>query len=219
MNRIVWVAVIAIASGAQAQEHTLTTIAGLSPIDARVQATTLDGRGAVELTGETPQSKQTDALAILDGTNFTDGTIDVWVTGHVAPNAPDTSSRGFIGIAFRSSDDGKRFENIYLRMTNGRAEQQLRRNHSVQYESVPDNRWFRLRKEHPGEYESYVDIQPDVWAKLRIVVSGRRLTLYVNDAAQPTLIVNDLKGAQTHGRLGLWVGPESVGYFSDLVIH
>ena len=77
----------------------------------------------------------------------------------------------------------------------------------------------RLRKETPGQYESYVDIQPDVWAKLRIVVSGRHATLYVNDAPQPILIVNDLKGPMTGGRVALWVGPSSVGYFSHLTIH
>jgi hypothetical protein len=219
IRQTVLIAMLGAAASADAQEHALATTEGLTPVAAHVRAATLAGRRGVELTGETPQSPQTDALAIIEGSDFADGTIEAWITGHVAPNAPDTSSRGFIGIVFRSADNGKRFESIYLRMTNGRAAQQLRRNHAVQYESVPDYRWYRLRDETPGQYESYVDIQPDVWAKLTIVVSGRHATLYVNDAPQPTLVVNDLKGPMTHGRVALWVGPESVGYFSDLVIR
>jgi hypothetical protein len=219
INRTVCIAMLGAASSACTRESALATIQGLTTVAARVSATTLAGRQAVELTGVTPQSEQTDALAIIDSSDFADGTIEAWITGHVAPNSPDTSSRGFIGIAFRSSDDGHRFENIYLRMTNGRADQQLRRNHAVQYESVPEYRWYRLRDSTPGQYESYVDIQPDVWAKVRIVVVGRHAALYVNDATQPTLVVNDLKGPMTRGRVGLWVGPESVGYFSHVVIR
>jgi hypothetical protein len=219
IGRTALIAMLGAASSAGAQEHALATTEGVTAVAAHVSAVTLAGRKAVEVTGVTPQSQQTDAFAMIDGSDFADGTIEVWLTGHVAPNAPDTSSRGFIGVVFRSADDAKQFENIYLRMTNGRAAQQLRRNHSVQYESVPEYRWNRLRDETPGQYESYVDIQPDVWAKLTIIVRGRHATLYVNDAAQPTLVVNDLKGPRTRGRIGLWVGPESVGYFSHLVIH
>jgi hypothetical protein len=213
------VGIATLTANAGAQRYALATTEGLTPLEAHVSAVTLSGRRAVELTGRTPGSGQSDAMAFIDSTNFADGTIDVWITGHVAPNPDDTSSRGFIGIAFRSTDDGGRFENIYLRMTNGRAEEQLRRNHATQYESVPDYRWFRLRQETSGQYESYVDIQPGVWAKLRIVVAGHHAKLYVNDMAQPALVINDLKGTVGRGRIALWVGPSSVGYFSHLTIH
>jgi hypothetical protein len=43
------------------------------------------------------------------------------------------------------------------RPTNGRAEDQVRRNHATQYISYPDRRWFQLRKDFPGKYESYAD--------------------------------------------------------------
>ena len=219
MQRTLLIAMLGATASASAQEYALTTTAGLTPLGARVKVATLAGRQAVELAPATRDTGQVDAMAMVDGSALADGTIEVWVTGHVAPDTRDTSSRGFVGLVFRSADDGNRFESIYLRMTNGRAEQQLRRNHAVQYESYPEYPWFRLRKENPGQYETYVDIQPDVWAKLRIVVSGRHATLYVNDAPQPTLVVNDLKGPMTRGRVGLWVGPESVGYFSHLTIH
>jgi hypothetical protein len=44
-----------------------------------------------------------------------------------------------------------------LRPTNGRADDQVRRNHSTQYISYPDFPWYRLREETPGMYESYSD--------------------------------------------------------------
>jgi ketosteroid isomerase-like protein len=208
--------------------YALDTTRGITPIKGSVSVVTFAGRKAVKVT-VAPQSPpptqdtlrpfEPQAVALLDGSDFRDGTIEVWVTGTPAPNSTDTSSRGFVGIAFRSGDDDTQFENIYLRMTNGRAPLQLRRNHAIQYESVPDYRWYRLRRETPGQYESYVDIEPNVWAKLRIVVHGRNMKLYVNDAPQPNLVVTDLKGPETRGRIGLWVGPESVGYFSHLTVH
>lgn len=80
--------------------------------------------------------------------------------------------RGFIGVAFNVSPGGERFEYIYLRPDNGRAGDQVRRNHSTQYSSHPDFPWPRMRKEFPEKYESYVDLEPGVWTPMRIEVSG-----------------------------------------------
>ena len=57
-----------------------------------------------------------------------------------------------------------------LRPTNGRAEDQPRRNHSTQYVSEPDFPWQRLRQENPGVYETYTDLQPGVWTKINRAV-------------------------------------------------
>jgi hypothetical protein len=119
---------------------------------------------------------------------------------------------------FRTQAHGARGENFYLRPTNGRADDQLRRNHSVQYESVPDYPWHRLRKEHPGVYESYADLQAGPWTRMKIVVSGSKAQLYVNGADQPSLIVNDLKLGETRGQIALWAHSTTDGYFSNLKI-
>ena len=157
-------------------------------------------------------------LAILTERDFKDGTIEVEVAGsRRADSAPD--ERGFIGVAFRVEPHGSKFEYIYLRPLNGRADDQLRRNHSVQYSSHPDFPWNRLRAENPGQYESYVDLEPGVWTKMKIVVSGTKATLYVNDAPQPCLIVNDLKLGDTHGQIALWAHTSTDGYFSNLTVR
>ena len=108
-----------------------------------------------------------------------------------------------MGIAFRVQDHGSRYEAFYLRMTNGRADDQLQRNHSVQYISQPDYTWQRLREENPGMYESYVDLVAGEWTRIKIVVSGTKARLYVNNAEEPCLIVNDLKLGENHGPVAL----------------
>jgi hypothetical protein len=93
-----------------------------------------------------------------------------------------------------------------IRPTNGRSDDQVRRNHSIQYYSYPDFKFDRLRKEAPERYESYADMAPNEWITLKIVVKGQEANLYLNDAQQPALIVKDLKhGGSGSGGIGLWV--------------
>jgi hypothetical protein len=120
-------------------------------------------------------------------------------------------------VAFRIQG-ADRYEYIYLRPTNGRADDQVRRNHSVQYSSAPDFDFARSRAEAPEKYESYADIQPGVWTKYKIEVDGSKARLYVNGAEQPCLIVNDLKLEPKNGGVALWVGPGTDGYFANLKI-
>ena len=110
------------------------------------------------------------------------------------------------------------FECIYLRPTNGRAEDQVRRNHSTQYFSFPDFPWPRLRKEAPGKYESYVDLVPGEWTTVKIEVRGLQSRLYAHGAEQPCLVVNDLKLGETKGTVALWIGPGTEAHFSNLRI-
>jgi hypothetical protein len=92
----------------------------------------------------------------------------------------------------------------------------VRRNHAVQYSSFPDFPWQRLRKEFPEKYESYVDLVPGEWTKVKIEVRGNRARLYVHEAQQPTLVVDDLKQGPSQGKIALWVGPGTVAHFSNL---
>jgi hypothetical protein len=191
---------------------------GLELVNAKPEFVTYRGQRALRLAPLPGHETGDDAmLAILTGTDFKDGTIEVEVAGAPRPGvAPDM--RGFIGVMFRVQDHGERAENFYLRPTNGRADDQLRRNHSVQYESGPDFPWYRLRKENPGVYESYVDLEAGVWTRMKIVVSGTKAQLYVNGADQPCLIVNDLKRGETHGQIALWAHVATDAYFSNLAV-
>src|SRR6266571_289488 len=163
-----------------------------------------------------PVAAQSADRLVGKNVSFRDGVIEVDLAGQPA-SAAFAGARGFIGIAFRVQDDG-RYEYIYLRPTNGRADDQVRRNHSTQYSSYPDFDFARSRQEAPEKYESYVDLQPGVWTKYKIEVEGRTARLYVNGAEQPCLIVNDLKLDPRDGGVALWVGPGTEGYFSNLKI-
>ena len=155
----------------------------------------------------------------LKSIEFKNGTIEVKVLSRLLPNAPE-SARGFIGIAFRINDSNSKFECIYIRPTNSRADNQLRRNRSIQYFSFPDYKFDRLRKEAPGEYESYADMGLNEWIKLKIIVKDSQAKLFINDSKQPSLVVNDLKhGANSSGAIGLWVDVGTEGYFSELKIQ
>lgn len=156
-----------------------------------------------------------DFLALVP-VEFGDGTIEVEVMGSLAEGAP-AFARGFVGIAFRITDGS--FEKIYLRPTNGIADDQVRRNHSVQYAAFPDFRFDRLRREAPERYETAADIAPDRWIHMRIEVSGVQARLYLDHRPNPVLLVNDLKlGADRRGAVGLWVETGTVAQFRNLRI-
>ena len=205
--------------GSSIQEWAFKSLDGLKTVHSTAEITTYRGRRAVHLTPSPDHNTaQDDVLALLGDSDMTSGTIDAEVAG--APRAGTAAdSRGFIGIAFRVQADETRYENLYLRPTNGRADDQLRRNHSVQYTSEPEFPWPRLREQSPGQYESYVDLEAGAWTSMRIVVSGRRAELYVNHAAQPCLIVNDLKLGDVHGRIALWAHSSTDAYYSRVALQ
>lgn len=154
----------------------------------------------------------------INEADFKDGIIEIEIAGKPVESSFQ-GARGFVGIAFRINEDNSKFECFYLRPTNGRADDQVRRNHSAQYISFPEYPWYKLRKETPEKYESYVDLVPGEWTKVKIEVRGDKARLFVHGNDQPTLIVNDLKlGAEAHGCIGLWIGPGTEAYFANLKI-
>jgi hypothetical protein len=193
---------------------TAQTVGELQPHQVKLEAVEYRGKRAVKIT-EDGTVANGEAYAVVKGSDFHNGTIDVEVAGLPAAGA-GTGARGFIGIAFRVRDG--RFEYIYLRPTNGRADDQVRRNHSTQYSSHPDFPFAKSRQEAPEKYESYVDLEPGVWTRVRITVQGTTARLFVHGAAQPALIVNDLKLGDASGGVALWIGPGTEGYFTGLSI-
>jgi hypothetical protein len=192
------------------------------PRNVTVEAVRYGGSGALEVRMTNPHGGfDTDTFAFIPGLDFHDGTIEVDVAGSPLPNAPP-DARGFVGVAFRidAANESYACEGLYIRPTNGRAEDQVRRNHSTQYFSYPGYDFDRLRRDAPGQYESYADLVPGEWTHLRIEVLGASARLYVGAAAQPVLVVHDLKrGADAHGSVGLWVGNNADGHFRNLSIR
>jgi len=206
-----------------AQTFELDSAKGLQPHDVTVEAVTYHGRKAVRVMPAAdanvelvaPKNGEGGGIVVLPGTSFHDGTIEVDVAGE--PRAGATSdARGFVGVAFRVAADPSKYECVYIRPTNGRADDQVRRNHSTQYISMPEYEWSRLRREAPGRYESYVDLVPGEWTKIKIEVSGVKARLFVNNSPQPVLVVNDLKHGDSEGAVALWIGLGTEAYFANL---
>jgi hypothetical protein len=162
-----------------------------------------------------------ELMAILADSDFKNGTIELDVSGaRRAGYSTAEDERGFkgmIGVSFHIQGDKR--ETIYVRPENARLDDQVFRNRSTQYESIPDFPWNLLREQSPGVYESYVDLEPGAWTKLRIEVSGTKARLYVNGATQPCLIVNDLKLGEARGKIALWSRVSTDAYFSKLRVE
>jgi hypothetical protein len=207
MLRLSWLLAIAILRGQDlAQLEMKNTRAGVGSY-----------RGSAAIKLEIKGQDAGDGRAVIRGSRFHNGAIDLDVAGMPAKGAGDFA-RGFIGVDFRIQADGAHWENIYVRPTNGRAADQLRRNHAKQYTSYPEWPWERLRKEAPGVYESYADMVEGAWTHLRIVVRGLDASLYVGGAEQPCLLVHDLKLGDVEGAVALWIGPGTEGYFRNFSV-
>jgi hypothetical protein len=214
----------------QAKRFPLESADGLRLHNVDAAPATLEGKKGIRVTlsGETArrlktmpteQQAQLEQLAVVEGVELGDGIIEAEIAGAPAPDAPE-GARGFVGVAFRLQNDMRTYDAFYLRPTNGRAEDQERRNHAVQYISHPDWPWARLRKETPSKYEAYVDLLPGTWTKIKIEVSGARARLYVHGQQQPTLVVNDVKtGSQGKGAVALWLDSGTVAHFRDLTVQ
>jgi hypothetical protein len=202
--------------------YALEAADGLRPNNVTIEPATHLGKRGVRVTvsdegrRRMQANERLDELAVIEGSDFSNGVIEAEIAGAPGPNAGE-GARGFVGIAFRVQADLKTYDAFYLRPTNGRADDQERRNHSAQYISHPGWPWDRLRKETPGRYEAYVDLVPDAWTPIRIEVRGNKARLYVNGQAQPTLIVNDVRtGERGRGAIALWIDPGTVAYFRNL---
>jgi hypothetical protein len=157
----------------------------MQPRNVKTEQVTYKGRKALRATDAAPANVSDGIqLVILNKTEFQDGVIEIELTGEPGPNSGE-GARGFVGVAFRLSldaaKDAAKYECFYLRPTNGRADDQVRRNHSTQYISHPDFPWHRLRKEFPEKYESYVDLAPGEWTKVKIEVRGDSASLQVKE--------------------------------------
>jgi hypothetical protein len=212
---LIWGAALPVSS-AQPRKLPLDA-ATLKLANVKAEPVTWKGRAALRVTDTAPDSvPDGERYAVIPASDFQDGVIELDLTGDTLPNK-GPFYRGFTGIAFRMSA-GNRYEAFYLRPKNGRSEDQEQRNHSAQYISHPEFHWQKLRQETPSRYETYVDLVPGEWNHMKIEVHGDKARLYVNGAAQPTLIVNDLKHGASKGALALWIGPGTVAHFANLQV-
>ena len=138
-------------------------------------------------------------MAWLPDVEFTNGVIEFDAKGK------DEFQKSFIGVAFRGVDE-KTYDSVYFRPFNFKAEDPERRIHAVQYVSDPDFPWHRLRKERNGQYEKAIFPKTDTpapdpngWFHARIIVAKPKISVYVNDAKEPSLVVMKSATAKAAG--------------------
>jgi hypothetical protein len=148
----------------------------------------------------------------VEGYEFANRTIELDIRGK------DVLQRSFVGIAFHGLDD-QTYDAVYLRPFNFRAEDSVRRAHAVQYISHPIYTWQKLRAEHAGVYERPIQPPPDpnAWVHVRVVVNSPNVSVFINDAKEPSLAVKQLS-SRMKGRIGLWMGEGSGGDFANFRI-
>jgi hypothetical protein len=153
----------------------------------------------------------TKGIVWIKGVNFSNGTIDVDLRGK------DEFLKSFLGIAFRGTDTTT-CDILYFRPFNFMHADTSRHKWSVAYMHIPDNNYSRLRKEHPGVYESKVNPvpKPDEWFHATIIVKNTELSVFVNHAAKPTLVVT-LLSDRPDGLFGIY-SDGLTNDFANLVI-
>jgi hypothetical protein len=153
-----------------------------------------------------------DGVAYLDGVEFTSGAIEFDIRGK------DVQQQSFVGVVFHGLDE-KTYDAVYFRPFNFKTEDQARRIRAVQYISHPTYTWQKLRTEQPGKYEKPVNPVPDPngWFRARIVVASPKVSVFINDGKEPSLVVEQLSDRKK-GLVGLWVGNTSGGDFANFKI-
>jgi hypothetical protein len=144
-----------------------------------------------------------DAIALHQGGNaiakdvtLKDGTIEF----DVQPMVMGT------GMVFRRQDD-KTFEMFYFR-PNGKCAEAP---DCLQY--APETHNILLWDVFP-QYQVPAPIHDGEWNHVKLVISGKRMNMYINHSATPTLKVGRLEGDAAEGSVGL-SGP---GYFANVVV-
>jgi len=153
-----------------------------------------------------------EGVALVKDYEFKNGVIEFDVRGK------NILQKSFVGIAFHALDETT-YDSIYFRPFNFRNEDPVRRGHAVQYISQPTYTWKKLRAEYTGKYEQPVQPvpDPDAWFHARVVVARPGISVFVNDATKPSLVVEQLS-ERKGGAVGLWTGDGSGGDFANLRI-
>lgn len=156
---------------------------------------------------------------LLDIDDFENGTIEVKMYSQIQDPSPYLPAAGFIGLYYRIKEDDSAWESIYLRPKVGRINNQMARNHAVQYFSYPDFKFQTLRDKFPaGSYEGSAPVALNEWITMRLEINGQTAEMFINDQKYSSFIVNKMLGKNKKGYVGLYVDIATTGYFKDLKV-
>ena len=146
--------------------------------NAQTTITEYQGKKSIQLSG---------GSIYLPQVSFFNGTIEVDV------NFP--AERNFFGVLFRMQDENHH-EHFYLRP------HQTGKPDACQYTPV-FNGYAGWQLYHGEGFGSVIDLVPDQWHHLKIVVKGNSASVYYDDMEKAALEIPTLKGDFTTGSIGL----------------
>ncbi|WP_242156337.1 hypothetical protein [Aestuariivivens sediminis] len=157
-------------------------------------------------------TENSSGIGIIEDLEFEKGIIEIELLGENNPG------KSFIGVAFNIQDEDT-YEAVYFRPFNFVAEEQIRREHMVQYIYHPEFTWNKLRSERTGIFEKGISTPPDPddWFKARLHIKENSVDVYVNDLSEPSLVVDRLSATKSK-KIGVWTGFGSSGRFKNLIV-
>lgn len=155
-------------------------------------------------------ARKYDGLATYQNMEFENGIIEVDIKGK------NVLQKSFVGIAFHIQNDST-YNAIYFRPFNFTKPE--RSGHSVQYISHPEFTWRKLRSQFPEQFENPVKPvpDPDDWFHTKIVVKWPQVKVFVENNDEPSLDVK-MKSTFKKGKIGLWAGFGSDGWYKNLTV-
>ncbi len=157
-------------------------------------------------------AQDSDGLAIVEGVSFETGTLDLEIKGE------NVQGKSFVGIAFNVQNDST-YEAVYFRPFNFLAEEQIRRDHSMQYIFHPKNTWFYLRENFEGQYEAEFPRQPnpDDWFRVQVKVDESSVQVW-DPVSETELLAIDRLDQTKSDKIALWMGFGSKGQYRNLKV-
>jgi hypothetical protein len=154
--------------------------------------------------GETCLAVSEQALPVLKGLEFENGTIEM----DMALTRPD----GFIGVDFRVEASGKRFERIYFRP--GASETPNAIQHDPHF-----NGYSNWQVYNPPLHEGEATLPKNGdWFHVKIDVDRSQARVFVGEAEEPQLVVRELISGSSAGAVGLWCA-QAGAYFANITIR
>lgn len=150
-------------------------------------AWSLSGDARVVDSGGVPVLELGTGVAVAPEVELEDGTIAVEVQL--------TSHRSFVYVRFRDGGDGN-WEEIYLRPHKSHLPD------AMQYTPVINgvSQWQIF---HGDEGTAAVGLPAEQWIPLRLELSGRKLAVFVDDRAEPAMVIARMVHAPRAGRISL----------------
>ena len=153
-----------------------------------------------------------EGAAWLNDINFTTGTLEFDVRGE------DLKQHSFVGIAFHGQNDST-YDAVYLRPFHFHAPDTVSQNRMIQFISLPDYTWRKLRAEFPGQFENHIAPPPDpnAWVHVRIEVTESFISAFINENKTPSLVIHPITPLPS-GKVGFYVADTSGGDFANVSV-